>query len=689
MSPMGPGNPEEMLRYFQEMGRPPEQGFADASAQEIPEASIETPFPRAKWAEMVENGDPDKLGICHPERAKGMVEKDLVDLVSRARDESARHRKKYENQWRSIEDCYYLHRRASDKKDWQSEILIPEVYNKIRVALSVLQGALGSATRMFDLVGVREIVDDEQLRFISRWLEYTCRKSKLLDSILGVWEEAFLLGSGCLRISLEEGLEYRPAIVDVPLYQDPIEMQQAQMFGMPTSRPSIQALPAHSMEYRIERVPLWSLYPDPFSHNFYRGNYVVEELEVDESILEERVRIGIYDSIDDIGEPTHLPAESIGNSEYEKLNNTGGVRRRHLIQEYTGNIYDKTGHMVAKNWIITVANHRSVLRAGPNPLWSGRSRYVWSTPIPNEGSVWGRSLVEADASVQGEMEALLNLMLDDIKYAVLGAFQIDESLSDEPTDITSIEPGRTYRGRGEFIRKLSFQTGVPQAWPVLNFLQQIGDKSTQISEFVDGSPSSRGRPSAAEVNSKTQAGQAYLSNLSKRLEENDVERAISLIYELMLQFGGDETDPELSALLENWRGPESFADPIERFRLLDAPFKIQVRGISSLMRREETVNRLMQLLQLSQQIGAPPPNQLEVLYVIISSLGFTPEQLGYPPTSAALQQQQLQMQMQQQQERMQSEGNSGGGSASGDTGGNGSAPPGAQLPPEAGPPPGA
>ena len=645
------------------------------------EAAMQKPFPATKWDDLVRQGDPATLGICDPERAADVTETDLIDLVTRSRDESSRSRSLHEGKWRWLEDAYFLHGAGGEKKDWQSEIQIPEVYNKIRVALSLIQGALGGGPRYFDLVGVREIVDDEQIRFITRWLDYVARNARLLDGLLVMWEEAFLLGTGCLRISVDETIEYRPSIVNAPLYQDPMQQQQAMMQGMATSQAVIDVEPRQRTVFKVEKVPIWAMYPDPFAKDFYSCTYVVEEAEVDEGTLKERHKAGIYDSLDDIGEPVSLGDDSIGGADYERKNQTSTIRRRHLVQEYTGNIYDRTGHLIAKNWIITVVNKRSVVRVGPNPVWSGKSRYIWSTPIPREGSIWGRSLVEADASVQREMENLLNLMLDDVKYAVLGAFQVDETQSDEPSDITSIEPGRIYRGRGEFVRKLMFGTNIAQAWPVLNYLQGVGDRSTQISEFVDGSPSSRGRPTATEVSSKTQAGQQYMHNLSRRIEDNDVERAVALLYELLMQFGSDTSEPELGALLEAWGGPNTLADQVQRFQALDAPFKIQVRGISMVMRREETVGRLMQVMQLSQQIGAPAPNLLEMLYAIIAALGFTPEQLGYPSSSSALQQQMLAEQMQQQ-----AMGKTGGGGAP-VAGGSGSTLPGGG-PPMAPPPPG-
>lgn len=621
------------------------------------DASLSSPFPSASWEQYVQDYDPAQIGIVDPEAAASFTNQDLISCVLERREESRRARAILEQDWDRYEAKYYLWDEPSDKEDWQPDLIVPEVLTKIRTARSLLQGALGDPERFFTVVKLQSLTDDHQIRFIRDWIHYTQRNAHLLDGLLDVWEEALLFGAGVLKITIEDEIKTTPRVEMRPIYPPEIQqaiLMQAQMTGMPPPplmEPVVLARPEPRQRVSVRKVPLRHAYPDPAapSGDFYQGKFFVEDMLVFEEDLHERLAAGVYDSLEDIGEPARMKESGVSETIRKSL--TGDQltsRRQHLVTEYTGNIYAADGRCVAKNWIVTVVNERAVVRARPNPMWSGKTRYVWSTPIPFPGRVWGRPLVEADVDIQDALSSLLNLMLMDVSYSVLGAFAVDENAVDPIEDLESIEPGRVYRGRGDFIQKLNFPSNVNAAWPMMQFLQGIGDKSTAINEFVQGTPTSRGRPSATEVASKTQAGTAYMHNLARRLEENDVERSLELVYEYLLQFGGDTSEPALKDLIEAWGGPQALMDERSRLAILSAPHKIQVRGISMLLSREQTIARLKELLGVFAQLGIPPKNQLQIAYIFMSALGFSPEQLGFQPTweeEQALQQWMMMQQM--------------------------------------------
>jgi hypothetical protein len=624
-----------------------------------PDGNLQTPFPEAPWAGQMEGGSGNN-GILNPEAAANITNEEIIKQIADCKRESEQARDELEPSWRWYEDLYYQRTQNPNKEEWQSQIAVPELWHRIRVAVSMLQGVLLDAPEWFTVDKTNELGDDQVIRFIKKWVDYTQEEAGLIPVLLEMWEEAFLLGTGCLAVDWEESAEMRPHVEEVPLYKTMQEAVMAQMQGQPTTRKQITQTPGFRGRLRVRRVPIWRIFPDPFAKKFEDCKYVLEEMEVDQEDLEEGVAAGIYDSIEDIGEPVRMSSDAPYTQDLDKNSTTATRRRRHLLQEYTGNIYDDEGNLVAKNFCVTIVNERKIIRIGPNPLWSGNTRYVWSTPIAHKDRLWGIPLTESDATVQEEMTTLLNLMLDDVKYAVLGAFQVDEGASDEPTDIEGIEPGKIYRGRGEFIKKMMFNTNINQAWPVMQYLQGLGDKSTQINEFVDGTPTSRGRPSATEVQGKTQAGTAYVHNLARRLESSDIESTLKLIFEHLVQFGGDDSDPRLRDLLQAWGGPQILQDELARFEILDQPFKIKVRGLSTLMNREGLLNRLMEMLEVTQQLGVRPENMAKILYLAFSAMGFDPEQLGFPPDEESYAHQQMMMQMQAAQERGAAPPGSGG-----------------------------
>lgn len=628
--------------------------------QPAPPASLLTPFPRPKWADYLRGDDWSKLGIRDIGRASAMTETDIVQMVAQARQASATARANLEGEWRRLENLYHLRTQDLRKQRWQAQVAVPEMQTKVRVSLSMLQGVLLDAPKWFQALDESKTYFEPQVRLLQHWLEIVAEQARLIDQMLATWEQAFVIGTSFLRISAEEYMESRPHVMP----PDPMEvqqwqqaMQQWQMAAMhmgpnagpppPAPRPYVAAHAEDRTRFECKWVDAWAMYPDPEASDFYSGKFVIEETLVAEEDLQSKVDAGVYDSLDDIGEPVSWDATRESRYRRTELSDSRALRRRqHLVQDFTGNIYDKDGRIVAENWIVTVVNERAIVRIGPNPLWRGKSRYICSTPIPYRGRPWGMPLCDADSRIQENLEKILNLMIDDAMYAVLGVFLLDESKCDEPSMPEDIWPGKVYRGREQFIQKIQFQTQINQLWPLYSKLEGIGDSSTQISEFVDGSPSSRGRPTATEVQSKTSAGTAFLHNVSRRLEENDLERALELLKDHILQFGGDTSDPRVSALLQQFGGPMAaqwFQDDVTRFQTLDVPCKLQVRGISMMMARSDLMQRLMQLLTLGQQLGIPPMNLLIIFYTAVSTLGFDPEQLGLPESPEAMAQIQQQM----------------------------------------------
>jgi hypothetical protein len=617
---------------------------------------------------LVRQGDWKSLGIPSAEayaRAQSMTEEDIVQMVTAARQSSATARAPLERDWRRWEDLYHLRSFDGRKQGWQAQVSVPEMQTKIRVSLSMLQGVLLDAPKWFQAIDESKLYFEPEVRLLQHWLEIVAEQAKLVEALLSMWEEAFVIGTSFMRVSAEDYMESRPHVMppdpmEVQAWQQ--QMQQWQMAAMqlgpqagappPPPRPYVAASSTERTKFECKWISAWCVYPDPYAPDFYSGKFVIEESMVDEEDLLSRVRAGVYDSIDDIGEPISWDATRESRYRRTELLDSRALRRRqHLVQTYLGNIYDKDGRIVAENWRIVVVNEKSIVAIGPNPNWRGQWPLICSTPIPYRGRPWGMALCDADSKVQEQLEKVLNLMIDDAMYAVLGVFLMDETKCDEPSMPEDIWPGKVYRGREEFIKKLQFQTQINSLWPLYSKLEAIGQSSTQISEFVDGSPSSRGRPTATEVQSKTSAGTAYLHNVARRLEENDAERALNLLKEMILQYGSDTSDPRLSHLLERFGGPGAaafFQDDVTRFQTLDVPAKIQVRGISMMMSRQDVMQRLMQLMSLGQQLGIPPPNMLKIFYTAVSTLGFDPEQLDLPESPEAMAELQQQMMAQAQ-----------------------------------------
>lgn len=623
------------------------------------EAGILSPFPSEQWEQYVTDADPRQLGIVDVEAAQSLTPRDVIDQVIQRRDESKRARDTYglPDDWAFYEDQYHFRVHDPYKESWQPDVQVPEVYNRIKQTHSMIKSALADPVRFFAVIAKRRVdVDSPLIRFIGDLMELQLELADFRREALGyALEEGLLLGTMVVKASLEDVINYCPRVVNRPLFADPMMAFQAAMRGMPTTQPVVEAAPEHRRRLAIRHVPLRWAYPDPRAGTTKKFGYFAEEFMLPEEDIRDRVALGIYDSMEDLGSPMNLREDqrSLAWWSQNRADRETG-RRAHAVTEYTGDIFTRDGKLVARNWIATVANEKALLRFRHNPIWSGKSRYVLGTPIPCEGRVWGRSIVEAVSEFQEEMSDLLNLMLTDARYSVIPTFVLNTSKLDDPNQTFTQAPGMFWKGRDKgVVEKIDFPSQANMLWPMFQGLERLGDKSSPVTEWSSGTPTARGRASASEAQIKTQNAQSFMAEVSNDLETGFIEPILELVYELVVQFGDESGDPRMSDLLEEWGGPESFRDDLFRYSLLNVPHKIQVKGISLMAQREQTLTRLMQTIQLVSQMLAqmslPPLDLMESIYTVIMTQGFTPQQFGLPPSSAEWRQM-LQMQMAQQQQ---------------------------------------
>lgn len=605
-----------------------------------------SPFPQPNWLNYSSQGGVP--GLVDPVAASRVTERDVVNHVQHCIAESKAARQPLESEWRLHQDLY-LNRLGLDemeKADWQANVFIPAIFNKIELAKSLIKGSLLESPSWFVLEEYPGWQNETSTTFLERLLRLQLERAGFVGEYMKALEEGFLLGSGCFRLFWDDWIERGPELIEVPLYQDPMQAAMAQYYNRPTTMPMVESVARPKNGMKIAHVPLWALYPDPYAAKFSECKYIVEECAIDDDDLQEGVLAGKYDFAGDIG-----PAMAFDMETEHRARETGLAfqpiqpkRKRHLLQLYHGNIYTRDGKLALENWRVIVANKRTIIACGPNPLFTGRWPYIWTTPIPVRGRVWGRSLVAAAASMQIELNNLVNLMIDATTLSTVPIATKDASKLDDPDSIDSLTPGTVYPGKEGGITPLKFGSVPNEAWPIVQMFDNRINEST-ISDLLAGNPTSKGRPTAYEIRSTMQTGQAQIHNVARSLEMGDLEPAVQLAYELDLQFLSDASDPEIQAILAEQGGPMNLADPLVRFRMLNAKFKVKARGISMMLSRDEQIDKRMQLAQLGQQMGIPMPNgPLQLFYGIARLMGVDPREIGEPETAEELAAMLMQMQ---------------------------------------------
>lgn len=641
-------------------------------------ASIANPYPEPDWLKQVQGGGTGMMvpGIVDYDAANSLSEALIVEQIKKNITASKEARSHRIDEWRFFSDLYQNRQVTTNKAAWQADVFIPEVWNAVEGMKGMVQAALLDSAKWFTLEEYPDWNEDfSKVPFIEKVVAYALDKADFVSEYLKAFEESLICGSGCLRLSWRTWIERGPRIVDVPVFTDMQQMLMAQQMGMPTTRGTVMVQPRLRSCLEAKQVPLLACFPDPYAVKFGQRfmRFFAERMTEDDDQVKEGVRSGRYDSSKDIGEPVAFDLETELRGDETDLADTGSKaqRKRHLIDVYHGNLYAQDGRLACENWRVVVANERKILAVSPNPLYRGTFPYVWVSPLPRRGTLWGRSLVEAAASMQVEVNKLFNLMIDSNFFAVLPAGMVDEDKLDEPIDVDSITPGQLYRGKPDAITPFKLSSAPNDAWPMIQAIEQKIQLATMYNEFQMGAPTAKGRPTAYEVQTKSSAGQQQVNVLAKRIERSDLVPAVQIAYEHCLQYLSDTTDPELQAILREWGGSPNLADPIERYRLLDANFRVRAGGVSQLLSRNDTMNAQMQMLQLGAQLGIPPQPQVKLYYSIMRTLGLDPRSFGEPASPEEMMA--FIQQMMAQQQAAASGGGQGGDSLN-------SAPPPPSLP---------
>jgi hypothetical protein len=250
--------------------------------------------------------------------------------------------------------------------------------------------------------------------------------------------------------------------------------------------------------------------------------------------------------------------------------------------------------------------------------------------------------------------------MDSARFAVLPAATINKTKVHNLSRLQALTPGGLYEVDGDgAIQPLKISQVPSDAFPVMNYLESKIDEATRMWGAMSGEPPLKGRATAFQVKNEMQQGRAQVSAMAKDIERSDLEPAVQLAYDLTVQLLSDTSDPELRAMIEQEMGPMELMDETTRLDMLDADFKVKARGISMMLERSDQIDKYMQLLQISMQMGMPPPQQVQIFYQIAKLMGVDAREIGYPQTPEEMQAM-MQLMMAQQA------GSGGGGGAGSD-----------------------
>ncbi len=360
---------------------------------------------------------------------------------------------------------------------------------------------------------------------------------------------------------------------------------------------------------RVSTVDPREVHFDPRGRGlFRRRKYEIDKTEL-MHIAREADDDG--DPIYDIDEIVELIGEQNEDLREDRERSTGTAqneqesvgRKPITMEEWLATVIMPNGEVLASNALLVVANEKFLIR-GPeeNPFEHERDWIVFTPMIAVPLSIYGRSYMEDWSDVADAFVELTQLILDGSYTSVIKAFVANPDLLDDPTQLQEgISPNKIFEITEElddlrrFIAEIdlgSLPQDVFQVWTALKTELREGAK---LSEISLGQLAPNSRTTATEIAQVQQSGSAMIRTMARTIEERFIEPTLERLWKTALQ----HMDFLEIADVIGVDAARMFNERREEF--IESSFKIQVKGISGIVDRQQRLQNLLTALQVIGQ----------------------------------------------------------------------------------------
>lgn len=362
----------------------------------------------------------------------------------------------------------------------------------------------------------------------------------------------------------------------------------------------------------VEPVDARELFFDPTGRNLYR----IRRFEIDRHQLDEwreqldsqKNPLFDQDAIDRV--VGGYSADSEEQIEKERMTGHGQEtkwqRRPVEIHECLATILDSEGHAYGPKELAVMANRQEIIRGPePNPYWHGRDWIIASPLITVPFSMYGRSYVEGFRQIAHAFTELTNLLHDSVFTSNMNCFmawpsklrdpnQIDEGVSPNKVFVADEEETDTSE---EFIK--SVKLGNPQAmqhgvamWQGLKAELREGGLQNELSL---GQIPPKGDITATEIVESKEGSNSLTTHIAGNIESYVLSPLLELAWMTTLQML-DPADEDLRDELG-----EEVADMLsaqkEDFR--KRRFRFKANGLTGIIERARRIRNMLGFLQVA------------------------------------------------------------------------------------------
>lgn len=525
------------------------------------------------------------MAIAHnPDTEPSVTERDpqeVVQVLLHYKSEAETARQSGPNPrdeiWRQNWDRYWNRYDFSKKANWQAKFVMPEVPQFVDRWAAAMREALTQQGRWWSVEDPAD-KDNDLTPHIERLMDMLlARAGRTPDGHVAdfttVFEDQMKLGAlmaCCASVTWQEGHE-----------------------GGWVS---------------VESVDPRTYWTDPKGRNLYR----VRRTEIDKHELMRMARQTDEsgESIYNLEEIQNLAAQIDEDRREERERSTGHGSERSagtpvVLDEYLCTLVMPDGEVAGENTLVVVANDTHIIR-GPeeNPFWHNRDWVVFTPMIGVPFSVYGRSYAEDWSDPADAFVEMTNLILDGTFTSSLKAFASKPSMLEDPTQLDEgIYPNVNFAldesvgDPREFMREIELGALPAEAVRVWEALKQEMREGAKLSEIALGQVPPKGDITATEVSQVQQSSSAMIRSMARTIEARFLEPILTRMFQTALQHMDFESSEIVSELGEETA--RMLAQRKDDFRQRNIRFR--VRGISSLVDRQQKLRNLLSMLQTMGQ----------------------------------------------------------------------------------------
>lgn len=350
----------------------------------------------------------------------------------------------------------------------------------------------------------------------------------------------------------------------------------------------------------IEAIDPFDVYLDPSGKN----RYIIHKTIQDYDKIKKSAENGIYD----IEEVNKLPLVYESKEKREDAIRRGVIptnihsRRQVTLLEFYGDIISEEGDEVLYNQVATIANEEYLIKPPqPNPYRHNKPPFVITAIDWDPKSIYHHSIYENQLSLIQTVSELMESVTDGAKITAVPMAEIDIDKVDNPDDILdTIEPGKLFKTRdgGNALSIKHYPAFAPEIMQLIWAFNSEIQNTSGMTEFLQGQPTSKGRPTAREILSKTNQGLSLFESYARNIENDWITPVIEMVYEDLIMLVTQNKVSKLKPLLAKYNYNTDAMTPQQRQLLIEGSYQFKTFGISLTISNQDRLTKIIDFLKI-------------------------------------------------------------------------------------------